>query len=344
MICNENKSAFDNGGVVMIKRTFIVFSIVLIALTFISINAYAQKKLAQTGFQFLSVGADARAAALGDAFTTIEGNSGALFYNPAGIARTNKFVDLSANYTDWIADIKHYAFSMTLSPQNGKYGVFGLTVMAVDYGDIQGTMVWGNSQGYIDTEIFQPRAFAIGIGYGRSLTDKFSVGGQIKQVAQDLGKSVVPDEETKNNVASAIAFDFGTIYRTGFKSLTFGMSVRNFSDEVKFEKEGFQLPLTFKVGWSADMLDFFYDDHEEHSFVFSMDAAHPRSYPEYLAFGGEYTFIDMFALRVGYVSNQDEYGTTLGFGFNTFGLQIDYGYTPFGIFDSVHRFTFHFAK
>jgi len=329
----------------MMKKTFLTFMIIIVASTFLAMNVYSgPKKLAQTGFQFLSVGADARASAMGEAYTTIEGVASALFYNPAGMARTQNFVDVSANYTGWIADIKHYAFSLALSPVNGKYGVFGISVMAVDYGDLQGTMVWGNSQGYIDTEVFQPRAFAIGLGYARSLTDKFSVGGQIKQVAQDLGKSVIPDEEVRKNIASAIAFDFGTIYRTGFKSLAFGMSVRNFSDEIKFEKEGFQLPLTFRIGVAADVLDYFMENHEQHAVLLSLDAAHPRSYPEYINVGSEYRFMNLFALRMGFVSDQADYGLTYGFGVNSFGLTIDYSYTPFDVFESVHRFTMHFAR
>lgn len=326
----------------MTKRTFIIFLLIIANIVVFS-DMFAQKKLAQTGFQFLSVGADARAVAMGEAYTTVEGVSSGLFYNPASMARMSSFMDISANYTDWIADIKHYAFSVALSPQMAKYGTFGMSVMAVDYGEMQGTMVWGNPQGYIDTEVFTPEAIAIGIGYARSLTDRFSVGGQIKYVAQSLGKSVIPDEGVRKNTTSALAFDLGTIYQTGFKSLAFGMSIRNFSEEVKFEKEGFQLPLTFKIGCSVDALDFIYDSHEQHDLLITLDAAHPRSFPEYINLGGEYMFMDMFALRSGYVSGQDEYGFTMGFGVQQFGLKVDYGYTPFGVFDSVHRFTMHFA-
>lgn len=52
-------------------------------------SALSQDKLAQTGMQFLSVGTDARAVAMGEAFTTIEGRSSSLFYNPACMARTS---------------------------------------------------------------------------------------------------------------------------------------------------------------------------------------------------------------------------------------------------------------
>ncbi|MBL7074835.1 PorV/PorQ family protein [candidate division KSB1 bacterium] len=325
------------------RKKILSFIVIILAITLVISNGYSQKKLAQTGFQFLSIGQDARASAMGEAFTTVEGVSSALFHNPAGMARLSSFVDVAASQNNWIADIKHNSLSIALNPLQGRYGVFGISAMWVDYGEIQGTMVWENVDGYIDTEVFEPKAIAVGIGYAKYLTDRFAVGGQIKEVAQSLGKSVIPEEGAKKNIASALAFDFGTIYRTGFKSLSFGMSVRNFSEELKFEKEGFQLPLTFKIGVSMDVFDFYMKMPEGHSLLMVMDAVHPRSYPEYINWGAEYLFMDMFALRAGYVSNQDEYGLTYGFGMQKFGLAINYAYTSFGVFDPVQRFTIRFS-
>ena len=66
-----------------------ILVIVLIVLVAYSTNALAQEKRAQTGVQFLSVSQDARAAAMGAAFTTVENTPGALFYNPAPCAKVN---------------------------------------------------------------------------------------------------------------------------------------------------------------------------------------------------------------------------------------------------------------
>ena len=327
----------------MIKRNIFGLSFIILLSVLMTSTAYSQEKLAQTGFQFLSVGQDARASAMGEAFTTVEGVSNALFYNPAGIARLPSLVSVSANYFTWIADIKYTSFSLAVNPWQGRYGVIGLSVQAIDYGELQGTMVWKNPQGYIDTEVFSPNAIAIGLGYARALTERFVVGGHVKFVAQELGKSVIPEEGVKKNVADVLAFDFGTIYRTGFKSFSFGMSVRNFSQELKFEEEGFQLPLTFKIGVSANAFDFFMPDQDEHALLVLFVAVHPRSRDEYINFGTEYVFMNTFALRLGYISGQDEYDYTAGFGVKQFGLEIDYAYTPFDAFDNVHRFSLRFS-
>lgn len=329
----------------MLKRKTIIF-IILAAIWICSPSVFSAEKLAQTGFQFLSVGTDAGATGMGEAYTTIEGGSEALFYNPAGLARLDKRIGATFSANTWIADIKHYAATLAYCPgNNGAWGTFGLSAMWVDYGELQGTQVWNNSDGYIETGIFSPSAFALGLGYGKLLNDKFAVGGQVKIVAQSLGESMIPGEHTwaagtvKKNVASTYAYDFGTVYRTGLKSLTFGMSVRNFSEEFEYEEESFQLPLTFKIGVSMDVFDFLGDKLENQSMLVCLDAAHPRSLAEYVGVGVRYQFMDILNLRTGYISGQDEYGMSFGFGVTVMGVSIDYAYTPFGVFESVQRVT-----
>ena len=323
--------------------TMIILNVIFILIFAFSLNA-AEEKLAQSGFQFLSVGQDARAVALGDAYTTMEGISNSLFYNPAGIARINSMVDISANMFTFIADIKHLSFAGTYSPLDGQYGVLGFSLQAVDYGDLEPTMVWANTDGYVDLDNeFNPSALSVGLGYGRLLSEKFVVGGQIKYVTQYLGENMIPSKGMVKNVAGALAFDFGTIYRTGFESLAFGMLVRNFSEEIKFEEEGFQLPLTFKIGVSANLVDFAMPGDDEHQLMFLVDAVHPRSHAEYLNIGLEYEYINSFALRFGYITGQDETDISYGLGLKQFGFGVDYAYTPFGVFDDLHRFTLHFS-
>jgi hypothetical protein len=312
--------------------------------------SYSQEKWAQTGFNFLSVSSDARAGAMGDAITSLYGNTAALSHNPATMAEMPTLLNATFSSNSWIADIKYLEFNMIFSPNSGEYGVIGLNLQSVDYGESQGTMVWPNDKGYIDTEILKPGALAIGLGYAKMLSDLFGVGAQVRFVYQSLGKSTVPEGVTlvtKQNVANAIGYDFGTIYKTGIKSLAFGMSVRNFSQEVKYEEEGFQLPLLFSLGISADLFDFYKVGGPKQTLILSIDATHPRSHPEQIKIGAEYTILDMIALRGGYISGNSEDGITFGAGFSSTGLGVtstgnikfDYSYTPFGVFDNVQRFT-----
>jgi len=325
--------------------------IVIIGLT--APQSYNQVKWAQTGFNFLNISSDARSSAMGDAVNSLSGYSGALFHNPAGMAEIPTLLNTTFSINNWIADIRYLSFSLMVSPFEGEYGVVGISFQSVDYGEVQGTMAWNNEKGYIDTEIMNPSALALGIGYAKAISDRFSVGGQVRFAYQSLGKSVVPDGasyRTKQNVADALAFDFGTVFKTGIQSLAFGMSVRNFSKEVKFEEEGFQLPLIFTLGISANLFDFFTVPGPDQSLLLSFDSTHPRSHPEQVKIGTEYIFMKVLSLRGGYIFGNSEDDVTFGLGLSSGGLDIssfnfefDYSYTPFGVFDNVQRFTARFS-
>ncbi|MDZ7309706.1 MAG: PorV/PorQ family protein [candidate division KSB1 bacterium] len=310
--------------------------------------AQEREKLAQTGLQFLSVASDARAAALADAVTSTENQSSALFFNPAGMANMSTVMDITAARNKWIADIQYYAFSLAIRPAGGNYGVLGLSVQSVDYGEILGTVTAPSDKGYEDIEIGSPvDAFAIGIGYAKAISDRFAVGGQVKLVRQRLGESILsgPDNTTtiSRNEVMPLAFDFGTLFKTGFKSLAFGMSVRNFSKEIKYADEGFQLPLVFTMGISMNLMDVVKIGGLNQSALVSVDATHDRSHPEQLKIGIDYKPVNMLSLRGGYVFNNDEDNITFGLGVSQFGFGFDYAYTPFGVFENVQRMTVRFA-
>ena len=333
----------------------------------LSINGNAQdnQKLAQASFQFLSVVSDARAAAMADAVTSLQIGSSALFFNPAGMSNMKDFIDVSASNNQWIADIKHYTVGMAISPFKGDYGVVGFSMQYVDYGNFIGTRVNKSiDKGYDDVGIFKLYALAVGIGYAKQLTDQFSVGGQIHWARQDLGQSTIPNlapqipildslgkptgqfadsSSTVSNKLTPLVFDFGTQFKTGIKSLVFGMSVRNFSKDMQYAYENFQLPLVFTLGISMNLMDFFENVPMDQSLYLCIDASHYRDHPEQLKIGVEYQVLKMLSLRGGYATNSDESGFSYGVGVSKFGFAFDYSYTPFGVFNNVQRMTVRFS-
>jgi hypothetical protein len=344
------------------KKIIFLIGVGLLIGCLVTTSGYAaeNQKLAQSGFQFLSVVSDARAVAMAEAMTSLQIGSSALFFNPAGMANMQSFVDMTASNNQWIADITHNTFSVAISPARGNYGVFGFSFQSVDYGEFYGTRVDKTTElGYVDTEIFELNALAVGVGYAKQLSDRFSVGGQVRWVNQDLGDSVIPVfttrldtlestvldtvEGTASSELSPLAIDFGTQYKTGFKSLVFGMSVRNFSKEIKYVEEGFQLPLVFNLGISMNLMDFMEAVPLEQSLYVCIDASHYRSHPEQIKLGLDYRVMNMLSVRGGYISNNDESGFSFGIGASYLGLTFDYAYTPFGVFDTIQRMTARFS-
>ena len=74
-------------------RIILILNVIL-TLCFSSDN----KKLAQTGFQFLSVNSDARGGGMADAMTSSHNNSVSMFFNPAGLSRQFEFSESKADH------------------------------------------------------------------------------------------------------------------------------------------------------------------------------------------------------------------------------------------------------
>ena len=81
-----------------------------------------------------------------------------------------------------------------------------------------------------------------------------------------------------------------------------------------------------------------------HRATFSLEGSHPSDNLEKYAAGMEYTFKDLFSLRLGQKFQIDEGGFSAGAGLmlpvSDWKIKFDYAYFDFGILESVHRFTF----
>jgi hypothetical protein len=303
-------------------------------------------KRAQTGMKFLSASLSPRVAGMGGTGTTLQLQSTALFYNPAGMAQMENFGHASFGTMQWIADINYNNASVSVRPLGGTYGVIGFTFMQVDYGELERTVRDDSDQGYQSMGTFSPGSWAFGVGYAYPVTDQISVGAKVKYAKQDLGESVMSaDGTTKSNELGTGAYDFGIQYDTNYRGIQVAMSVRNFSPEVQYEQQSFELPMELSVGVSADVLEAAQvgTANDQHSFNVMIKGVTPRDFSERMHFGGEYTFMDMFSLRTGYsVPGADtEEGVNFGAGLQTdisgFELGADYSYTTYDVFDGVNR-------
>jgi len=329
-----------------------VFTVILIGFVLLSaIPVFGQyseverDRRGQTGMKFLSVSLDARSAAMADAVTSQIASSSAMFYNPASLGWFEGTLDASLGQTQWIADVTYNAAGIAY---NTPIGVFGLSGVMVDYGEVTETIrtdetTDDGTQGYEIIGSLNPSALAIGVTYARALTNRFSIGGNVKLARQSLGDVAVARDvgnlEEKNYALSTAVFDFGILYRTGFKSLNLAMSARNFSQELTYAEESFELPLNFRIGVSMDVMDLTAMDPGMHSLVLSVDTERPRDFSEQVKLGAEYLLMNKFAVRAGYIAPTDEQGLSFGFGLNNIaGLDIDYAYSQFGIFGNVNRF------
>ena len=130
----------------------------------------------------------------------------------------------------------------------------------------------------------------VGVTYGRSLTDKFSAGIGVNYVQSTLA----------SYSGSAVTFDFGTLYNTGYRSLRIGMAIQNIGSDMTFIEDTVKMPTVFRVGMSMNL----YESGNQ-LLLMAGDFSHPPDNNERASWGMEYGFKEFFFLRSGYQFNYD---------------------------------------
>jgi len=315
-------------------------------------NLIGQTKVGSTAAPFLNVAVGSRAIAMGGAFVATANDVTSLYYNPAGTARMESG-GAYFSHSRWFADITYNWAGGVVNM--GDMGVVGLSLTYLDYGDLEVTT---HNEPEGTGEFFNPYDLSIALTYSYNLTDRFSIGGNVKYINQKI----------YNTSASAVAADLGVLFISDIYGLRIGASISNFgtdmqldgkdiyvqhdinkliygnNDQVlaKLNTESYPLPLTFRIGLAMDVINL-----ESHRFTVGADALHPNDNAESVNIGAEYCFNNLISLRGGYKSlflDNTEEGLTLGFGiqymFNTgFGLAVDYAYQDFGILDNSQHFS-----
>lgn len=335
----------------MNKKTGLFFALLIclaptLLLAQVQRTSYAGRgKVGTTGLQFLKIGTSARAVALGESFIALANDASAMFYNPAGMNQCTQR-EVIFTHTQWPAEIS-YEYLGGLIPVP-KIGVIGVQAAVLSTGDMKRTVPYVGWTG----EYFSANDWLVGISYARMLTDKFSVGGTLKFVAEWLDGSHV----------SVFAADVGTLFDVGFRGIKFGMTISNFGPNAKYHSEEFSLPINFKFGALADVFQL-----GLHRMQATLEGSHPSDNLEQVALGVEYSFGKYFALRGGYRMfvqleeldqvikvdashevNVDEplEGPSFGLGLNlpvgNTAMRLDYAYSDFGYLDNGQRFTLSF--
>ena len=290
----------------------VILSLLIVTLFFLG-NSFAQEfaKVGTAGAQFLKIGIGARGVAMSEAYSAVCNDASSIFWNPAGLTHIENNSAIMA-HAEWLADISYEAAAFAKNFRN--IGIIGVSFAYLSSGDMEETTV---EQQEGTGRMFNTSDVMIGLSYARQLSDKFSIGGNIKYVKETL--------DTQN--AWAWAIDIGTLYYTGFRSLRMGMYIRNFGPELKIDGTyndydngsyildadtqlpedksylPYHMPMTFVVGIAYDIFE-----DEDKFLTFAVDLLHPNDNVEKLNFGAEFRLFNMLSLRTGYVSPFDILG------------------------------------
>ena len=302
------------------------------------------ERVGMSGFQFLKIQTDARMAALGGMRTAMSrGDAASALYNPASMVDV-KNLGFGFTQMSYIGDVKYFAVSLVKDLDN--WGVLGLNIIQLDYGDITRTY-WGVDERLnpipVTDGTYSGGDLALGLSYGRQVTDRLQLGGTFRQISETL--------DSRDNISTSVwALDIGTVYYTGLSSLRIAMLGSNFGPDAEFvdfdDRLGIlpvqgQLPAMFSLGAAYDFFD---DDGSRQLLTVAAEFVHPNDGPEKVHCGAEYSLLDMLSLRGGYRFNYDEDGLSLGAGLkvsveNRNIIEIDYAFMDFGRLGALSMFT-----
>ncbi|MGD9140919.1 MAG: PorV/PorQ family protein [bacterium] len=299
----------------------------------------AVDKVGSSSALFLKIGIDSRGVAMGEAYAASVWGAPSVFSNPAGLAGLDGD-EVFVSDAEWLADVRliggAYAFKYK------ELGTFAFSVLTADYGEMQLVSEHSSTEA---SGTFTARDIAVGFTYAKRWTDMLYVGGTFKYI----------DQSIYDYSARGVAFDFGTVYHTGFNSLRLAMATTNFGPDLVYDGSytdkyyigtshieevrmfgSNDLPLNFRLGIAYD-----WEFGQNSVLTMALDATHPTDYSERVHLGGEYGWNNTVFVRMGYTTNAEEMGISGGAGVKldtSFGATaVDYAYTEFGVFSGVHR-------
>ncbi len=279
----------------------------------------------------LKLGACARSAAMGGAFTAVPGDLSGFNFNTAGAGFIDEpLVSFTHNY--WIQDTV-YNYAAGVYPFS--FGNLGFNLRMFSMGDdiMETELDLGTFSPVPTGRTLSAYDTALGINYARDIripgfADRVSIGGSVNYLQRNLA----------DYDASSVFGDLGVMWllQLDGREYSAGVSVRNIGTPVDFGNDKERLPYEFRGGGSA--LFVFPGGHAVRP---SLDIVRRADSRVTAKAGAEYDYLEMVYLRAGYRVSDNPHGNfSCGVGVTIKPFRIDYAWVPFGdIFGDTHRFT-----
>jgi hypothetical protein len=294
----------------------------------------AQQDRGQASLTWLSIPSSPRDAALGVTVSLSDRDASTALHNPAGLTTVNRpSIVLQRNV--WISDmhVTDLAVSYPLRP----VGTLALTMRSMDYGVFEFTSPAANESGYVDLDASDAGdvgAYAIGLAFGRNLTDQLSIGIHGKYARENLG--------TVSGSAASVEqmlLDLGTHYYSVATGITLAALISN-AGATSTATDGnasFAPPTAFTLGVMYDALAPYLPPDTPAALVIRVQGSQPQDGDREYSVGSEFRYNVTArihaALRTGW-TQLDSGGLTLGLGIggelDIARMTFDYAYVDHG--------------
>lgn len=341
------------------KQIFASLLIALLLTAAFGEHANAQtRKAGINSAAFLKIGVGARQVGIGSAVTSMSGDINNMYWNPAGIAMKDVQMQGSVTYNNWFAGLTQTSIAAGYNLEG--IGTVGIGAMTFGISNIPAD----RDNGFTDPQLVSQQIDAVSSStydyrdllvqgtFARNINDNLSLGVTAKYI----------HEKIDDKSASAVAFDFGSVYNIGVLGWSLGARLNNLGGDIKYYDFAAPIPLTFSFGTSMTPLTV-----GKSSFTVALDAVKPQDGQQYYYSGLEWNYDNTLFLRGGWKFNYSwmglahdaiDEGTSIRSGIQTslekgslgaglrmpfeeYMMSFDYAYTIFSVLDGVHRFSLH---
>lgn len=297
-------------------------AIILLASLIWPITADAESA-GSTLFNFLYLDTSARSMGMGGAYTALAAGSGALAYNPAGLASNNRN-EAAFMHNQYFQDIthEHLGYASTAG--------WGANFDYLSFGSVRKTTISNPTGAGLGEVGLTDMAFAV--GYGTKISRRLSLGGAARFVREEIAGAS----------GQGVMFDAG--FRYSLKEadvLVLAAALQNIGPKIKFNSVSEELPVLLRAG--AAYAFKVYDQKA----ALSLDMMKGRNEDAAYKLGGEILIKGAVPLRAGVTTaNDDGPGISLGTGYASENIDFDYAFVPFKDLGDTHRFslTFRWGK
>jgi len=191
-------------------------------LSFITSQFVFSQAIRKYSNEFLSIGADARSFAMGNAVVANIGNANAAYWNPAGLTEVNYDWEAAAMHAEYFQSIAKFDYAAVAIPLRESNSTIAFSLMRFGVDDILNTTELIDKQGNVNYDKiskFSTADYALTMSYAGNVFNNKNIqfGANAKFVYRHIGK-----------FAQGVGFgiDLGLQYRTD-NQMYFGVMARD---------------------------------------------------------------------------------------------------------------------
>lgn len=274
---------------------------------------------AKVGFSYLKIAVDARAAAMGEAYTSIANDVSATFWNPAGLAAAKENSVLLMHNT-WLQDVNHEFAAIQFA--NGKHNL----AISLNLVSVSGIELREETASVDPIGETQALNTYLGLSYATIVMDNWQVGLQVKYLY----------EKYYLNSADGFALDLGIKKENLIPDLGLGLVLQNLGKMSVLKDQSTTLPFLIRAGANYKLPIKLMENQP----LLAADVTHVFNDASTFGLGLETKVIDHVDIRFGYVFGRASQSITAGFGVSLGIFNLAYAFVPYSYdLGNSHRFS-----